>query len=125
MKEIPRITEAEWEVMKVLWNESPNTASRIAQELADSTNWKLNTVKTLISRLVSKKAVGYDQDGKSHYYFPLVNEDECVKAEGETFLKRVYGGALKPMLVNFLREKKLSSKEIEELKAILEEGKAD
>jgi BlaI family transcriptional regulator, penicillinase repressor len=125
MKEIPRITEAEWEVMKVLWSKAPNTASQISQALADSTNWKLNTVKTLISRLVNKKALGYKEDGKTHYYFPLVNEDECVRAEGESFLKRVYGGALKPMLANFLREQKLSPKEIEELKAILEEGKVD
>ena len=125
MKEIPRITEAEWEVMKVLWKKSPNTASRIAQELADSTSWKLNTVKTLISRLVNKTAVGYKEDGKSHSYFPLINEDECIRAEWETFLKRVYGGALKPMIANFLREQKLSPKEIAELKAILEEGKLD
>ncbi len=125
MSEIPRISEAEWQVMKVLWSQAPTTANHIAQVLAASTKWKLNTVKTLLSRLVSKNAVGYQEAGKTYHYFPLINEDECVRAEGESFLKRVYGGALKPMLVNFLREQKLSPQEIEELKAILEEGKVD
>jgi BlaI family transcriptional regulator, penicillinase repressor len=121
MKVIPKITEAEWEVMKILWSNAPTTASQIAQALADSTSWKLNTVKTLISRLVSKEVVGFREDGKTHYYFPLVSENECVTAEGESFIKRVYGGALKPMLANFLQHRNLSVQEIEELKRILEE----
>lgn len=54
-------------------------------------------------------------------YFPLVQEGECIQAESESFLKRVYGGALKPLIVNFLNEEKLSQEEIEELKRLLEE----
>lgn len=61
MKEIPRITDAEWEVMIVLWKKLPKTAGQISQELSNSTGWKLNTVKTLISRLVKKRAVGYEE----------------------------------------------------------------
>jgi BlaI family penicillinase repressor len=121
MKEIPRISEAEWEVMKVLWVKSPSTASQIIESLADTTDWKPKTVKTLISRLVKKDAIGFKQDNRIYYYYPLVDENECLRAEGHSFLNRVYGGALKPMLINFLREEKLSIEEIEELKHILDE----
>ncbi|MDK2984517.1 MAG: BlaI family transcriptional regulator, penicillinase repressor [Clostridia bacterium] len=124
MKEIPRISEAEWVVMKVFWSRQvPSAANEIVGALACSTDWNPRTIKTLISRLVKKGALGYQEDGRTYYYYPLVNEDECIKAESRSFLRRVYGGALKPMLVNFLREEKLSSEEIEELKRILDERK--
>lgn len=121
MKEIPRISEAEWEVMKVLWAKSPSTANQVIEALADTTDWKPKTVKTLISRLVKKDAIGFTQDNRAYYYYPLVDETECLKAESQSFLNRVYGGALKPMLINFLREETLSMEEIEELKRILDE----
>jgi len=122
MQIIPNITDAEWEVMKVFWLRSSfSTANEIVDELSKITSWKPNTIKTLISRLVKKKALGYKEDGKTHLYFPLVQEEECIKAESESFLKRVYGGALKPLLVNFLNEEKLTQEEIEELKRLLEE----
>lgn len=121
MIEIPRISEAEWEVMKILWVKSPSSANQIIESLSGSNNWKPKTVKTLISRLVKKNAIGFTQDNRLYYYYPLVDEDECLKAESQSFLNRVYGGALKPMLINFLREEKLSLDEIEELKRILDE----
>ncbi|KKM09437.1 beta-lactamase [Clostridiales bacterium PH28_bin88] len=124
MGEIPRISEAEWVVMKVFWSrQAPSAANEIVEALTGRTNWNPRTIKTLISRLVKKGALGYQEDGRVYYYYPLVNEDECIKAESRSFLKRVYGGALQPMLVNFLREEKLSREEIEELKRILDERK--
>jgi BlaI family penicillinase repressor len=120
MKEIPRISEAEWEVMKVLWADSPMLSSEIVGKFEDKSSWKPKTIKTLISRLVQKEAIGYREEGRSYFYYPLVSEEECVKAENESFLKRIYGGALKPMLVHFLQDEKLSREEIEELKHILE-----
>lgn len=122
MQIIPNISDAEWEVMKVFWSRSSfSTANEIVDELSKFASWKPNTIKTLISRLVKKKALGYKEDGKTHLYFPLVQEQECIKAESKSFLKRVYGGALKPLLVNFLNEEKLTQEEIEELKHLLEE----
>jgi BlaI family penicillinase repressor len=121
MKEIPRISEAEWEVMKILWSKSPSSANQVIQSLSDSIEWKPKTVKTLISRLMKKNALGFTQENRIYYYYPLIDEDECLKAEIQSFLNRVYGGALKPMLINFLREEKLSMEDIEELKCILNE----
>jgi BlaI family penicillinase repressor len=120
MKETPKISEAEWEVMKILWVKEPLSSSEIVTMLEGITSWKAKTIKTLISRLVQKKALGYREEGRSYSYYTLVTQEECLKAESQTFLKRIYGGALKPMLVHFLQEEKLSQKDIEELKDILE-----
>lgn len=121
MKEIPRISEAEWEIMKIVWIKSPVSANQIIESLSGNIDWKPKTVKTLISRLVKKHALGYSQENRIYYYYPLVDADECLRAENQSFLNRVYGGALKPMLINFLREEKLTAEEIEELKCILDE----
>lgn len=123
MKKSPRISEAEWEVMKVLWSRSPASAQEVIEALNPASDWKPATVKTLISRLLKKEAIGFEQEGKSYLYYPLVSEEECLRAESRSFLERLYGGALKPMLVHFLKEEKLSREEIEELKRILDERK--
>jgi BlaI family transcriptional regulator, penicillinase repressor len=124
MLDLPRISEAEWEVMKVIWSKTePCTAHDVVIALSDQMDWKPNTIKTLIARLVKKLVLAYHEEGKNYLYYPLVTEEECIRAESRSFLKRVYDGALKPMLVNFLQEEQLSSEEIEELKRILEERK--
>ncbi|SDH00191.1 BlaI/MecI/CopY family transcriptional regulator [Desulfosporosinus hippei] len=124
MKNIPNISDAEWEVMKICWLKSaPCTANEIVKALEESTDWKPNTIKTLIGRLVKKEALGFKEEGRVYIYYPLVTEQECIQAESKSFLTRVFGGALKPMLVNFLKDEKLSQDDIEELKRLLEDRK--
>lgn len=123
MLDMPQISDSEWKVMKVLWLNSPTTANEVLENLAKSTNWKSTTVKTLLSRLVKKGAVGFEKRNRTYYYYPLVTEDECVKAESKSFLKRVYGGALKSMIASFLEIQDLSEGDIEDLKSILDEKK--
>lgn len=126
MKEIPKISDAEWEVMKICWQKSdPCTANEIVKVLEQSTDWKPNTIKTLIGRLVKKGALSFKEEGRAYFYTPLVTEEECVQAESKSFLTRVFGGALKPMLVSFLQEEKLTPGEIEELKQLLEERREE
>lgn len=121
MKEIPRISEAEWEVMKVFWMHSPATANEVMERLRGDKEWKPATVKSLINRLLKKKALGFHKEGKTYVYSPLVSEEECVKAESKSFLQRLYGGSLKPMFVQFLQDEKLTEEEIKELKSLLDE----
>lgn len=121
MKErIPQISEAEWKVMRVVWSHSPVSANDVIEALNNSTDWKPKTVMTLLRRLVEKGALGYVKEGRAYLYHPLVEENHCVLEENRSFLRRVYGGALKPMLVNFIEEGELSEEEIRELKRILE-----
>ncbi|MGO4272247.1 penicillinase repressor BlaI [Paenibacillus sp. TAF58] len=121
MKSVPHISDAEWEVMKVLWAKAPCTANEVIESLEAQTDWKPKTVRTLLNRLTQKQAISYSQENRVYAYFPLVSEDECVKSETQSFLKRIYGGAFKPLLVNFLKEEQLSAEDIKELKNILED----
>ncbi|MED1783171.1 BlaI/MecI/CopY family transcriptional regulator [Brevibacillus fortis] len=121
MDEQPRISDAEWEIMKVVWTKSPATAADVIHALRDNKTWKDKTIKTLLSRLLQKGILTYEQVNRVYYYSPVLTEEECKRQERQSFLQRVYGGALKPMLVHFLKEEKLSSQEIDELKKILSE----
>lgn len=118
----PNISEAEWNVMKIVWQASePLTAAVIIERLRGSKSWNPKTVRTLISRLVQKQALGCNKDSKEYTYFPLVSEEECVRAESRSFLNRIFGGSLKPMMVHFLENEQLSKEDIQELKALLRE----
>jgi len=119
---VPQISDAEWEVMKVLWaRQTPTTANEVIEVLAERTDWNPKTVRTLLNRLVQKQAAAYRQDNKLYAYYPLVTENECVLSETETFLKRIYGGAFKPLLAHFLNNDRLSAEEIKELKHLLDD----
>ena len=122
MQELPKISEAELEVMKVLWVGSPQTANEIIEKMKSTTEWKPKTIRTLINRLVQKKAVSYHQDkGRLYTYYPLVSQESYLQVETKSLLKRFYGAAFKPLLVNFLKEEKLSPEDINEFKRILDE----
>ncbi|WP_147535450.1 BlaI/MecI/CopY family transcriptional regulator [Bacillus marasmi] len=121
-KNLPKISDAEMEIMKVLWTKSPQTANEIIEHLEPMMDWKPKTIRTLINRLVQKEAVSYHQEKGSMYaYFPLVSQESYLQVETKSLLNRFYGAALKPLLVNFLKEEKLSPEDINELKRILEE----
>ncbi len=120
MKVTPKISEAEWEVMRVLWNESPLTANKIVEKLTATTRWKATTTRTLINRLVEKNVLGYEKKGREYHYYPLVAEVDCIRTESNSFLRRVYRGALSPILSAFMENEELSPEDIEALKRILQ-----
>lgn len=124
MKKMPNISEAEWEVMKVLWKTAPLTANDIVEELTGKTQWKRETIRTLINRLVQKKALGFKKKGRQYDYFPLVGEAECVRAETKSFLSRFGSSSIEPMLAEFVEEKKMSPEKIAKLKQILDQKEA-
>lgn len=119
MKKMPRISEAEWEVMKVLWGHSPATANHIVAVLSKRTHWQRETIRTLINRLVHKEALGFERQGRQYHYSPLVSEAECVRAETRSFLDRVHGGSIEPMLAAFVEERRLAPDQLERLRQIL------
>jgi BlaI family penicillinase repressor len=120
MKTIPKISETEWEVMKVLWASSPLSADEIIVQLAAQDDWHPKTAKTLLNRLVKKKALGFEKEGRAYLYHPLVKEAECVRAASDSFLDRVFGGSLTPMVAHFVERKKMSAEQIRELKRLLD-----
>ncbi len=109
--------------MKAVWANNPCSAADIINALvASDTSWHPKTVKTFLNRLVRKKALGFRKDGRGYLYRALVTEGECVDSVSNSFLERIFGGSLKPMLAHFVENKKLSREEIEDLKRLLETG---
>ncbi len=120
----PRISEAEWEVMEVLWKQAPASAAEIIEGLAH-TLWAPTTIRTMLARLVDKKIVTAKRQEHGIMFRPLVDREECVQWEGDSFLERVFGGAANPLLVHFVKRAELTPEEVQELQKILsEKGKA-
>lgn len=119
----PDISESEWSVMEVLWDSAPQTASEVTKALRPTTNWAENTVRTLLTRLVEKGALKTSENaGGTRTFLPAVKRDACVRAESQSFLDRVFGGATKPLLVHFAQNSKLTADEVRELKRILDQN---
>jgi BlaI family penicillinase repressor len=122
MTRVPHISSAEWEVMKVVWKRASCTSQQVFDSLA-SPKWSQATVKTLLNRLLRKGALEFKKNGKSYLYSPAWTEEQCRQLEAESFLDRVFDGALSPMLAHFVRSHRLSEADLQELERILKENK--
>ena len=98
MRELPQISEAEFEVMKVVWKYAPINTNEITEKLTQTTNWSPKTIQTLIKRLVSKKALTYEKQSRVFVYTPLIKEDEYIRRESNTLHHR----SLKKRLLGYL-----------------------
>lgn len=125
MNNLPHITEAESEVMKLLWQKEPLTSIEIISQLKDQMDWSDQTIKTFLNRLHKKKAIRFEKSGRNYLYYPLVTYDEYLKAANRSFLDRVYNGAIGMLFAKFLEEEKLSDSQIDELQQLLERKKGD
>lgn len=121
MQDIPQITDSEWMIMKEVWKNPPTTSGEIIKKLEDSVDWKPTTIKTLISRLVKKGVLGCNKSGSRYSYYPILSEEECKRHENKSFLTKIYGGSVKPLLLNFIKSEELSQSDIDELKSILDD----
>jgi BlaI family transcriptional regulator, penicillinase repressor len=119
-KEAVDITEAEWDVMELLWEKSPRTSQEIVALLP---GWKRNTVVTLLARLVAKSALTTEPQGNRFLYTPAVERTACVALETRSFLDRMFGGALRPLVAHVAEHHSLTKEDIAELRALLDEIK--
>src|SRR4051794_6759560 len=124
MPKLPQISDAEWDVMKVVWDHGPLTAGDVVRHLADERDWRPRTVKTLLSRLVRKGAVDAADDrgpgGRRFLYRARVTRQQCVRQESRSFLSRVFDGSVAPALLHFLEGARLSPDEIRQLRQTLQ-----
>lgn len=121
MQLAPDISDSEWSVMTALWDSSPQTASEVTKTLRPTMNWAENTVRTLLTRLVEKGALKTAENASgTRTFIPAVKREACVRAESQSFLDRIFGGAAKPLLVHFAENSKLTAEEVEELKKLLD-----
>jgi len=119
MGALPQITEAEFEVMKIVWKYAPISTNEITEKLAKTTTWNPKTIQTLIKRLVTKGALSYEKQSRVFVYTPLVKESEYIDQKSNSFLKRYYGGDITAMLSAYIENDKLSEAEIDSLRTLL------
>lgn len=120
MKPLPQISDAEYDIMNIIWETSPISTNEICEQIQKTHSWNPKTVHTLLKRLYEKSAVTYEQRGRMFFYSPLVEKDAYLKQESNTFLQRFYNGAMEPLLSTLLSERTLSREEITELKRLLD-----
>jgi BlaI family penicillinase repressor len=115
MAKAPAISEAEWDVMKVVWDHEPVAASDVAERLAAERDWHPQTVKTML-------ALTYKPEGKRYLYRAKISRDACARHESRSFLSRVFDGSVTPAVVHLLTHSKLSDDELKQLRRILDGG---
>ena len=116
-----QISDAEAVVMDVLWKRSPLSADEVVMALSSRQDWQDATVKTLLNRLLNKGAIDAEKDGRRYLYAPVLQREAWVQDESESLLDRVFGGRVAPLVAHFSEHRKLSRKDIADLRKLLEE----
>lgn len=116
-----RISEAEHAVMEALWQRSPLTAQEVCEEVCGPRGWSLATVKTLLSRLVTKQAVGTEPDGKRFLYSPRIERADYVGNESRRLMDRLFGGRAGSLFAHLAQAEALSEDDLSEIEALLKE----
>lgn len=114
-----QISDAEWIVMNLIWSSSPIEAAEVVDQIAAVNGWSPATVKTMLHRLVRKGALATEQNGKKYLYTPAVRREACVRQASRSFIERVFGGDATPALIHLVKTAKLTAKDVEEIRAIL------
>lgn len=119
MEKLPQISEAEYEIMKILWAEYPLGTNEICRRAMEHHNWNQKTIHTLLSRLTNKHVLSYEQRGRMYYYFPTISQNRYLEQENHHFLKRFYNGEVAPMLSSLLSNSEISDTDLQNLHAII------
>jgi BlaI family penicillinase repressor len=115
------ISEAESIVMEVFWARGALAAEDVFAELQSLGKWQEPTVKTLLNRLFKKGALRARKDNRRYVYSPVLTRDEWLSSESHGFLNRLFGGRVAPLVSHFSQHKKLSKKDVEDLKRVIRE----
>lgn len=114
------ITKAEWFVLECLWKESPKTVMQIVKEMKEQAGWAKSTTTTMVKRMTEKGLLRCEEGEKARLYYPMVDQEEAVHRETESFLDRVYQGSIGMMMSAMVKRNNLTEKDIEELHALLD-----
>ena len=121
MSDKPEISNAEFEVLDVLWDDHPATSNEVISRLNDKKDWHEKTVKTLLGRLVKKEVLGFEKQQRQYLYYPLIAREDYTKKETASFVSRLFKGKITPMIAGFANQNSLSKQDISELKALIKE----
>jgi len=115
------ISDAEAQVMAVLWELHPQSTEEIAQALHDKQDWQLSTIKTLLNRLLNKGAISAAKDGRRYLYSPVLQREVWLQGQSLGLLDRLFGGHLAPLVAQFSAERRLSPADLAALKQLIRE----
>jgi BlaI family penicillinase repressor len=115
-----RFSEAEWKVMRVVWRRPGAAVREIVAELAEETGWSYSTVKTMLARLTEKGALSVEKDANLYRYVAAVDERDARRSALRSLLDRAFDGTLGSLVHHLIAEEKLSRREVEELRSLLE-----
>jgi len=116
-----RISEAEHAVMEVLWDKSPITAAEVCDAICKARGWSIATVKTLLSRLVSKQAIAAEPEGRRFLYSPLIGRADYLGGESRRLVDRLFGGRAAPLFAHLAEQEALTDQDLAEIEALLKE----
>jgi BlaI family penicillinase repressor len=115
------ISEAESVVMQALWAAGEATAEDLIAQVAGPNDWAEATVRTLINRLLTKGAIAAEREGRRYRYRPLLQREKWLAGESASIVDRLFGGRVAPLVAHFSEQGKLSRKDIEELRKLIED----
>ena len=115
----PRISDAELQLLQLLWEESPLGASEIAERVPPGRNWSITTVKTLLSRLVAKGAIEAERDGRRFRYRPVVAHETIATRQAGGLIDRLFGGRVSPLVAQLAEQREIDPEDLEELEALI------
>lgn len=114
-----KLTEPEWIIMNSLWDKPPAKVRDVVERLPSSVSWAYTTVKTMLDRLVEKKAVSKSKRGNTGLYEPLLSRQHARRTALRMVLNRAFDGAFGPMMYFLMEDESLSAGERKELIKIL------
>ncbi|MGN1317831.1 MAG: BlaI/MecI/CopY family transcriptional regulator [Lachnospirales bacterium] len=117
-----KISDSEFEVMNVIWENEPINTKDIAKIVMEKSNWNVRTVHTLISRLEKKGAITHKKEGKIYVYTAKINKEEYIKNESKTFLGKFFNGSLNKLAMNLIENNMISDEDIKKLRDMLNKG---
>ena len=120
-----KISDAERQVMEALWRGKPLTPEEIVAAVGPANGWADGTVRTLVHRLLRKKAIAGKKEKTGYLYRPLISRTDYVAEESQGFLDRLFDGEFAPMVAHLAEHRQLSPKDIKKLKALIKELEKD
>ena len=116
-----RITAAESQIMEALWRTSPMSTEEIVAEVGVAQGWAEGTVRTLVNRLLRKKAIRGERDRTRYHYVPLIQRADYVLSESQSLLDRLFEGEVTPLIAHFAKHRALTPADMKKLKRLIAE----
>ncbi|WP_170940685.1 BlaI/MecI/CopY family transcriptional regulator [Pseudoalteromonas sp. NBT06-2] len=119
------ISKTEFEVLEALWQQHPASANEIIAKLNEKKEWHEKTVKTLLNRMVKKRAIGFEKQQRTYIYTPLLERDSYTLKESKSLIERMFSGKIAPLVAGFAKSDELSKQDISELKQLIDQWEQD